>query len=92
MRKYSNPFPCQHEMANTLSPSDLGFHSENGWTVTGAIHDDWVQWVNDFEASHPDLGEVKGNFEADTLQASSKKALDDFCKHFQPSTWDYWDI
>jgi len=76
--------------ALTLDPSVVGSH-ENGWTVEGEIHEDWFEWVNDFEAHHPDFGRVWGNFEG-AVYADSERAFDEFYSHFQPMEWDYWDI
>ena len=89
-KTYPNPYLAT-DSANTLRPTDIGLH-HNGWTVTGEIHEDWYEWVNYFEASHPKYGQVKGDFENSTLQATSEKALREFCKHFKPESWDYQDI
>jgi hypothetical protein len=45
--------------ASTIPPSELGKNS-SGWTITGKIHEDYYEWVNYFEATHPDYGWVKG--------------------------------
>ncbi len=80
---------CQ--WANTLGPEDLGFHPESGWTVTGDVQEDWFEWVNYFEATHPVYGKITGDFE-DEVTAESKDALDNFLESHQPQEWDYWDI
>lgn len=91
-KKFSNPYPMSaHYSANTLKESDLGTHS-NGWTVSGKLQEDYYTWVNYFEASHPEYGTVRGDFEEDILEATSKLALDKFCEEFAPEAWDYEDI
>ena len=77
-------------MALTLNPSELGVN-ESGWTIVGEVVEDWYEWVNEFEAYHPDFGWVRGNFE-DEVTADSKQAFDHFYEHHPPSEWDYWDI
>lgn len=65
-------------------------HSD-GWTIKGFVREDYYAWVNDFEATHPKLGRVWGNFEHE-VHASSKKAFDHFYKNHKPKAWDYMDI
>lgn len=77
--------------AHTLPASAIGFHQKSGWTVTGRIVDDYYRWVNDFEAYHPALGTVAGNFQTE-VTADTKYAFDDFLTHFKPQSWDYGDI
>jgi hypothetical protein len=87
--------------ALTLKPSEVsknnvesGIHTrthEDGWTITGEVHEDFYTWVNDFKASHPTLGTVEGNFE-DEVVASSQKAFKDFYQKHTPNDWDYGDI
>lgn len=72
---------------------ESGTHSrthDDGWTITGEIHEDYYVWVNDFEATHPTLGRVWGNFEGE-VKATSKAAFDHFWKHHEPEAWDYYD-
>lgn len=64
---------------------------KNGWTVTGVLIEDWYEWVNDFEASHPTYGRVYGNFENE-VYADSEDGFQDFYENFTPDAWDYWDI
>ncbi len=64
---------------------------DDGWTITGKIHEDYFIWVNEFEAVHPTLGKVWGDFEKKVL-ATSKKAYDDFHANHKPEAWDYGDI
>jgi hypothetical protein len=77
-------------MALTLGPSDLGEHA-NGWKIEGHVYEDYYEWVNEFEATHPDFGRVWGNFE-DVVYADSEQAFEDFYKNHPPMEWDYWDI
>lgn len=76
--------------ALTLEPGYIGTH-ENGWTITGQIHEDYYEWVNEFEAVHPELGKVWGNFEGEVL-ADSEEAFQAFYTSFPPVAWDYMDI
>ena len=76
--------------ALTLSPDCIGKH-ENGWTITGKIHEDYYEWVNEFEAQHETFGKVWGDFENE-VYADSLEAYNDFIKHFEPEAWDYDDI
>lgn len=77
--------------ARTLRPEDLGFNEKSGWTIEGDVHEDWYEWVNYFEATHPVLGWVKGDYE-DCLTGSSKKALKHFMENHPADEWDYFDI
>ena len=43
--------------ANTLPPECIG-KNESGWEITGEIHEDYYEWVNDFEATHSQYGKV----------------------------------
>lgn len=80
-----------NHQARTLTPGDLGFHEKSGWTVTGDICEDYYEWVNDFEATHPVYGKIEGDFETE-VTAESQKALDHFLEHHPYDEWDYWDI
>lgn len=80
--------------AVTDKGAESGTHTlthPDGWAITGKIHEDYFVWVNDFQATHPELGRVWGDFESE-VYATSKKAFDDFWKHHQPYAWDYGDI
>ena len=77
-------------MARTLYPADLGQH-DSGWNVTGKVVEDWYEWVNDFEATHPTYGNIKGNFEVEVV-AETQEAFDHFIAHHPPNEWDYYDI
>lgn len=76
--------------ALTLSPGAIGTHKD-GWTITGEIHEDYYEWVNDFKASHPKYGKVWGNFESEVF-ATDEKAFKHFYKYHAPDAWDYGDI
>jgi hypothetical protein len=92
-----------NSQARTLEPEEVfgptwgkqtGQHSythPDGWTICGEIHEDYFYWVNDFEATHPVLGWVKGNFETEVC-ASSREAYDDFVRKHEAIEWDYYDI
>jgi len=63
----------------------------SGWTITGEIIADHYKWVNNFEAEHPVLGIVKGNFEEE-VWSTSEQALASFIEAHPPKKWDYGDI
>ena len=79
-----------HHSARTLFPSDLG-ENPSGWTITGDVQEDYFEWVNYFEATHPVFGWVRGDYE-DVVEAKSKKAYAHFIENHPPYEWDYWDI
>jgi hypothetical protein len=64
---------------------------DDGWTISGEIHEDYVLWVNDFEATHPVYGMVRGNFEEEVF-ATSARAFKHFYERHTPEIWDYHDI
>jgi hypothetical protein len=78
----------------TDTNSDSGTHTrthDDGWTITGEIHEDYYTWVNSFEAKHPTLGRVWGDFEGE-VHADSEEAFADFYATHPPEAWDYGDI
>ena len=79
-----------HHDALTLDPGIIG-NNASGWTVEGQIHEDWYEWVNEFEATHPDFGRVWGDFE-NIVYADSEEGFAHFYEHHEPIEWDYWDI
>ena len=64
---------------------------DDGWTITGEIHEDYYEWVNAFKATHPEHGLVEGDFEQ-AVTATSEEAFAHFWKHHEPQAWDYYDI
>jgi hypothetical protein len=78
--------------ACTLSPNVLSIFIDD-WTVTGEVHEDYLEWINEFEATHPKYGWVRGDFEK-TVYASSQEAYIEFTSHeeYHPHHWDYRDI
>ncbi len=87
---------------DTMEVSDKGFRESNneaeeekthkdGWTIKGVIHEDWYEWVNGFDASHPKYGRVWGDFE-DKVFADTEEGFQHFYSNHEPSVWDYWDI
>lgn len=81
---------------SAVSDKDVsgGTHSrthDSGWTISGEVHEDYFVWVNAFEASHPTLGRVWGDFESEVF-ADSEEAFADFWRHHEPEDWDYGDI
>jgi hypothetical protein len=92
--------------AITLYPEEVGFDSDNpehhhnvemtkthesGWTIIAEVHEDWYEWINDFNAIHPVYGKVWGNFEEE-VYADSKEGFDHFVEHHPYNRWDYHDI
>lgn len=65
--------------------------NESGWVISGEIHEDYFEWLNEFEAEHPDHGRVWGNFE-ETVYATSKEAYEAFIESHPPELWDSDDI
>lgn len=81
---------CDHHMALTLCPSVIGKNA-SGWMVQGEIIEDYYEWINYFEATHPDFGRVWGDFEK-IVYADSEAGFSDFYKNHPPQQWDYEDI
>jgi hypothetical protein len=85
---------------NPLEVSEKG-HTKNGdiqqkthpdgWTIKGEVHEDFYEWVNDFEATHPTYGKVWGNFESE-VYADSEEGYNHFYENHTPEAWDYEDI
>lgn len=75
---------------NNLPLSCIG-DNESGWKVSGEIHHDWYDWLEDFEAEHPKYGRVWGNFR-NNVYATSFKAYKKFMKKHPLQQEDYWDI
>lgn len=75
--------------ALTLAPS-VGLQ-DSGWTIEGEIHEDYYEWISNFEATHPNYGRVAGNFES-TVTADSEEAFQHFYTNHTPEAWDYQDI
>ena len=99
---YKQFFDSKDSRARTLSASfvrgryerSLGTYTKthaDGWTISGAIHEDWFEWVNAFEATHPVFGRVWGDFEA-WVYADSKEGMEAFCAAYPYEDWDYEDI
>lgn len=90
-----------NSMARTLAVEEVceagevaGFHErthQDGWTISGCVHEDWYYWVNDFEAHHPVFGRVWGDFESEVF-ADSELAYVLFVENHSPEVWDYADI
>lgn len=64
---------------------------DDGWTISGIVHEDYWEWVKEFEAYHPKYGRVWGNFEHE-VYADSEEGFQHFYKHHEPKDWDYGDI
>lgn len=80
------------DVCNTGAES--GTHTrthEDGWTITGVIHEDYYVWVNYFEASHPVYGFVWGDFESEVFSTGEDTFFDFYGNH-HPQAWDYHDI
>lgn len=89
--------------ALTLGPSEVREDSDwtirveltkthpDGWTIKWSVSEDYYEWVNSFEATHPTLWKVWWDFE-DTVFATKRKWFKDFYKNHSPQAWDYYDI
>lgn len=88
--KQDRTVPFADRPARTLSPSSLGVNP-SGWTIKGDVVEDYYEWINYFEASHPDFGWVKGDYEVEIV-ANSKEAFEHFSENHPPDEWDYADI
>ena len=64
---------------------------DDGWTISGAVYEDYYEWVNDFKAYHPKYGRVWGNFEEE-VYADSEEGFKHFYENHEPMAWDYGDI
>ena len=64
---------------------------EDGWTIKEVVHEDWFEWVNYFEASHPIYRKVWGDFEKEVF-ADSEDGFEHFYSNHTPKDWDYGDI
>ena len=64
---------------------------ESGWTIKAQTHEDYYEWVNFFEATHPTFGRVYGDFE-DKVFADTEAAFAHFFENHPPEAWDYGDI
>src|ERR1035437_2723671 len=99
-KKFGRDFQS-HGGALTLPPEavskrsvDGGTHyrtHDSGWTIRGEVHEDWIHWVNSFEASHSKFGRVWGNFE-ESVFADSEEGYAHFYENHTPEAWDYMDI
>ena len=64
---------------------------KDGWIIKGEVHEDYYDWVNEFEANHPIYGKVWGDFE-DVVYADTEEGFKDFFEKHKPEAWDYGDI
>ena len=84
--------PCE-SVSDNGHISDLAQQKthQSGWTIKGQTKEDYYVWVNEFEATHPTLGRVWGDFENEVF-SDSEEAFADFYKNHPPEQWDYQDI
>ena len=76
--------------AFTLGEDDVSSVHEDGWEISGKVHEDYFTWVNEFEATKN--GEkVWGDFEK-VVYCTSLEVLEDFLENHFPDAWDYYDI
>jgi len=86
-----DPFEvCDINPNNWITGEFTRTHAD-GWTISGHIVSDYYYWVNVFEATHPILGKVWGDFE-DEVFADSEEGYAHFIEHHEYQTWDYYDI
>ena len=68
----------------------------DGWTISGDLCDDCYQWVEEFEATHPELGSVATKRAeenaAQTATATSPEAWKHFVERHRVFVFDYGDI
>lgn len=88
-KKFGVDFKSEYG-ALTLNPEEIGEHPD-GWIISGEVHEDYYEWVNEFEAHHPTYGKVWGNFEEE-VYAESEEGFQHFYKNHTPVAWDYGDI
>jgi hypothetical protein len=88
-KKAGKDYPYDN-LALTLPKEAIGKH-DDGWTITGKVHEDYYEWVNEFDAQHKELGHVWGDFE-DEVFADSEEAFASFYAKHGPAAWDYLDI
>lgn len=84
------PYSEGHE-ALTLLKEYVLEEQESGWVIEGEIHEDYYEWVNEFEANHPKYGKITGDFETEVV-AESEEGFQHFWENHEPESWDYWDI
>jgi hypothetical protein len=82
-----------HGWMYTLSPElpTMKEHQLGGWVVTGAICEDYYEWIEAFAAKHATHGIIQGDFNNKVI-ASSDYAFNHFLKHITPKKWDAMDI
>jgi len=76
--------------ACTLSALMLG-ENVSGWTISGEVFRDYYSWVNSFEATHPDYGAIKGDYE-DKILVETEAAWQHFYQYHPPEQWSYMEI
>ena len=87
---FTEKFNITGHDANTLPPECVG-KNESGWEIKGEIHEDYYEWVNEFEAEHPKYRKVWGDFETE-VHADNEEGYKNFIENHPPEEWDYWDI
>lgn len=90
VRDYRTDPRTQGSLAFTLKPEYIG-KNDSGWTIIGNVHEDYLEWINEFVAFHPEYHIVAGNFEKIILY-TSEEGLTHFMENHPPQEWDYHDI
>lgn len=72
-------------------PASIRARTQTAGQSGGCVHEDYFEWVNEFEAHHPSFGRVWGDFESEVF-ADSEAGYDAFVEHHAPNQWDYHDI
>lgn len=88
--RFKEDFGVDDGLSYTLKEDVIGSH-DSGWTVVGDIHEDYLTWVEQFEARHNTYGRVWGDFD-DIVYADLEEGLEDFMRCHPPYAWDKWDI
>lgn len=66
-------------------------HEKTGWTIIGKILQDWLIWVETFEAHHPEHGLIFGSFD-NKVYADSKDCYENFVSSHKYVEWNADDI
>jgi hypothetical protein len=60
---------------------------DSGWRITGCVNEDYYEWVDEFRASHPQYGNVWGDFQT-KVYADSEEGFNHFYHNHTPNDWD----
>lgn len=87
---YSKPFDIMFD-SNAITLHTNALESKS-WEVTGKIHEDYYEWINDFYAVEKSTNNIVfGNFES-KVYATDEDTYIRFRKDIKVVNWDYQDI